>query len=254
MGGGGSKSAEPAAPPPAPASKLSSSEQLQLKVMRQRVRLTKERERLAAECRVHLQQAAEAKSRGDKDAALAVLKMHILKERWRAQLDKQVTDLEEVELRIQQGRLNVEVLAAMEAGAAAIEEIHREMPVSRAEAIMGRTQDAMQYASELDGVFSRELVRAPALQADLDRALAELGLLEGSPAAAALSSGAAAADEPQPLRKEGEGDAASFAFDMPLPPQAGELAAGAGAAAAAPSATRGRAGSPARARVLVPAG
>lgn len=168
MGSGGSKSPSPtkkAAP------KLSEVEQGQITLMRQRDRLTKFLKVLDTEIDTCLGKAKEAKKNNRMDAAVRYVKLKLIKEKRRKDINTQIFNLETINSRIQEQLINIDTVKAMEAGNKVIQAIQAELPIERAQQIMEDTQDALEYVNEIDKVFNRELGADENTEAALEKEL-----------------------------------------------------------------------------------
>ncbi len=133
MGSGGSKTTEASSPPKKAPPKLSEIEQGQITLMRQRDRLLKLEKTIENDIKICIEKAKAAKRNNHTDAAIRYVKLKLIKEKRRNDINAQIYNLETINLKIQEASTNADTFRAMEAGNKVIQAIQTELPIERAQ-------------------------------------------------------------------------------------------------------------------------
>lgn len=154
MGGGGSKPKPAQEPAHVP---ISDTDKARLDIKRQRDRLSKGEQRCRVESNALQEHAKNAVASGDRESAVRFLKLSKLKQKRREDVFKMINNLEGMLNQMESLQDMQAVSRALEVGTAALQAMEKDLSVEQAERIMEDAADALQYAAEIDAVFSREL-------------------------------------------------------------------------------------------------
>mmetsp|Transcript_2810 Transcript_2810/g.5096 ORF Transcript_2810/g.5096 Transcript_2810/m.5096 type:complete len:228 (+) Transcript_2810:45-728(+) len=91
---------------------------------------------------------------GQKDRALMALKIRKLKLKEVASVDLKLMDIVRMIDEIEWESQNVEVLQALEAGTAALDQLHKEMPIEEVERILEESSESIETQSQISDMIS----------------------------------------------------------------------------------------------------
>eukprot|EP01012_Entosiphon_sulcatum_P004571 TRINITY_DN1183_c0_g1_i1.p2 TRINITY_DN1183_c0_g1~~TRINITY_DN1183_c0_g1_i1.p2 ORF type:complete len:219 (-),score=66.21 TRINITY_DN1183_c0_g1_i1:333-989(-) len=118
--------------------------------------------------------AREATKKGNKTAAMTCLKRKKAYEDQLTKLGQQRSNIEAMQMKLEEATMHVEVLNATKAGAKAIKQVYGNLTPDRIDRDMDSIHDAMDQANDIADALSQPLMGDVVDEGDLENELAEL--------------------------------------------------------------------------------